>query len=444
MEDAVQLLILADDFTGALDTGVQCTKYGIHTAVFMNPTSEAWICDATVVVINTDTRHRSSEEAYRMIRELVAHAQEHRVPHIYKKTDSAMRGNVGAELSALLDAAEMKTLPFFPAYPQMQRTVEQGRLFIGGIPVDKTAFGKDPFDPVHTSSILEILEENGTYPAFSITVGEASWPQQRGIAVFDALHVDDLQRAASQWQNNGDFSISAGCAGFAVLLPKLLGLRRSDSLRGVSPALPLRVVCGSVHPTTRQQLRYAEEHGFVHLHLSEMQKLQPDYWQSLEGRRIAKKWAACLREEHPVIFDANSLYEQETGSYSEYSIDQRRQQVMANLGDLVLQLLRPSDIGTWLFTGGDTLYGVMHALQVSQLWPIEELEPGVVLASFFYQGKEHYVITKSGGFGAEDLLVRLCDVLADRQKAIEDANGRRKYAREKESRDEVGRSALAQ
>ena len=41
-----------------------------------------------------------------------------------------------------------------------------------------------------------------------------------------------------------------------------------------------------------------------------------------------------------------------------------------------------------------------------------ELESGIVLARFTYQGRTRYVITKSGGFGQEDLLVELADRIA--------------------------------
>ena len=41
-----------------------------------------------------------------------------------------------------------------------------------------------------------------------------------------------------------------------------------------------------------------------------------------------------------------------------------------------------------------------------------ELESGIVLARFTYQGRTRYVITKSGGFGQEDLLVELADKLS--------------------------------
>ena len=57
--------------------------------------------------------------------------------------------------------------------------------------------------------------------------------------------------------------------------------------------------------------------------------------------------------------------------------------------------------------GGDTLLALMNAVNVKELIPVCELARGVVLTSFIYGGKIYYIMTKSGGFGEADLLVKL-------------------------------------
>ena len=69
-------------------------------------------------------------------------------------------------------------------------------------------------------------------------------------------------------------------------------------------------------------------------------------------------------------------------------------------------------LGTLLLTGGDTLLQCMNSVGARELEPVCELESGIVLARFTYQGRTRYVITKSGGFGQEDLLVELADRIA--------------------------------
>mgnify|MGYP000093217377 CR=1 FL=1 len=63
---------------------------------------------------------------------------------IYKKTDSALRGNIGAELSALLKTSGERQLPFLPAFPQIDRVTRDGVHYISGVPVTESPFGIDP------------------------------------------------------------------------------------------------------------------------------------------------------------------------------------------------------------------------------------------------------------------------------------------------------------
>ena len=68
----IRLLIIADDFTGALDTGVQLAKQGVPTRVTTDrdtDLSEAGAgCD--VLVVDSETRHLPPQEAYRIVYDL--------------------------------------------------------------------------------------------------------------------------------------------------------------------------------------------------------------------------------------------------------------------------------------------------------------------------------------------------------------------------------------
>ena len=72
-----------------------------------------------------------------------------------------------------------------------------------------------------------------------------------------------------------------------------------------------------------------------------------------------------------------------------------------------------------LLTGGDVLYHVMRELEVSELEPLAEVSPGVILSSFVFREKKRLVLTKSGGFGEEDLFVRIYENLRSRTLGTE-------------------------
>ena len=101
----VKLLMIADDFTGALDTGVQFAKRGICTQIFTKQKLEdADVRPETeVLVVDTESRPMEKAEAYEAVHEIAAWAVRRGVRIIFKKTDSALRGNIGIELQAVAD-----------------------------------------------------------------------------------------------------------------------------------------------------------------------------------------------------------------------------------------------------------------------------------------------------------------------------------------------------
>ena len=60
-----------------------------------------------------------------------------------------------------------------------------------------------------------------------------------------------------------------------------------------------------------------------------------------------------------------------------------------------------------MIIGGDTLLGCVKALGIKTLAPVKEMAPGTVLAKYTHSKGNGYLITKSGGFGGEALLIQL-------------------------------------
>ena len=152
----LRLLMIADDFTGALDTGVQLAAHGIPTQVVVGQ-ADLSACSSTVLVVDTETRHLSAAKAAEAVARLTRSAVENGVGCIYKKTDSALRGNIGAELAALLKASGARNLPFLPAFPQIGRTTKKGVHYIDGVPVNESPFGIDPFEPVRCAEVTKLI-----------------------------------------------------------------------------------------------------------------------------------------------------------------------------------------------------------------------------------------------------------------------------------------------
>lgn len=414
----ILLLIIADDFTGALDTGVQFAAHGIPTRVIVEPNVDFTACETKVLVVDTETRHLPAAKAYEAIARLTERAQCAGIRYIYKKTDSALRGNIGAELAALLHASGCRQLPFLPAFPQTGRITRGGVHYVDGVPVTESPFGVDPFEPVKHAAITDLIAQQCDLPArsFPALTAEDKVPPDEGILIFDAEDSDDLYRTGHQLLQQGELHIMAGCAGFGAVLPELLGLATEASLPLPKLDPRLLVVCGSVNPITLAQLDRAERAGFPRLRLTPRQKLEPGYWQREEGKAELTRIEDMLAANPHCIIETNDCGgNQPTADYAaQLGIDREtlRVRIAGSLGYLVGQLFTSPSLGTLLLTGGDTLLQCMSSIGVSELEPLCELENGVVLAKLPYNGCTRHVITKSGGFGQESLLTDLAGHIA--------------------------------
>ena len=432
----ITLLIIADDFTGALDTGVQFAAAGTVVRVVTDTGYDYRKADegVRVLVMDAETRHLDSREAYEVVWNITKRAMGCGIPFIYKKTDSALRGNIGSELTALLDASGQDILPFIPAFPQMGRITREGIHYINDVPVKDSVFGKDPFEPVTCSFIPDIIHQQSSIQVEVIKEEDGDnnkvlvedtqvfddGPLSR-IAVYDARSQEGLTAVALDLYHKGRLSVMAGCAGFASVLPGLLGLEGRESY---APEFIPRFLaaCGSVNPITKKQLDHAEGHGFVRIRLTPRQKLDRGYWKTDEGQTVLRKWMLQCQMERRSILDSND-YDgtDETMEYARekgIGLDEVRTRIADSMGYILKNMVERGLNSTLLITGGGTLLGFMNQINVCEMEPVCEMAPGTVLSRFKIKDNMYQVISKSGGFGTEDLLVQLADTILDKKERV--------------------------
>lgn len=468
----ILLTVIADDFTGALDTGVQLAAAGFQTRVlssaeaFMEAAADAGndafredaaLSDAEVLVINTDSRHLAPEAAYDAVFRAASRAFLAGVPMIYKKTDSALRGNAGAELAALLQASGEKQLSFVPAFPKMKRITKDGIHYIDGVPVADSVFGQDPFDPVRCSSVREILASGTALPVRNVRPGADADPAEvPEILVYDAASEEDFLMIADRLKESGKTRVLAGCAGFAAYLPALIrkgqmpyrttAAQHAEAAGSEGPAVtealssaitkdgtaPLRllVVSGSINPITLAQLCAGEAAGFYRIRLRAEEKLDSAWMRTEAGGKRLQELLTAAAAHEKCILDAgdgtDTLLTAETQAKYGLTEETLRTRITASIGALVTALLPASCPDALMITGGDTLLACMDALGIHTLEPVRELFPGVVLSHIRYQGRSYALITKSGGFGSEDLLEALYQKLSGQSLPAPVSRERRK------------------
>ena len=406
----VKLLIIADDFTGALDTGVQFASRGAKTRVVVDVDYSLAGADCDVLVMNTETRHIPPKDAYALVSRVVSAAVEAGIPYVYKKTDSGLRGNIGSELAAVVDAGGAKWIPFIPAFPAMNRVTKDGIHYIDGVPVADSVFGSDMYEPVTSSDVREIIAQQTNKPVSVLNLSKAGRGKGK-IRVYDAETDEDLSAIAGKLGEEG-LKFSAGCAGFASALAAEL------NLKGRTPRRPkllpsLFMICGSINPVTRRQIKEAERCKFKRICLAVRQKLDPA-WLTSEGcAQTAERWLADARTRSRMILDANDEAADKAmkqfAAENNLGTEEIRVRISSALAGVTKELIDRGLEATLMCVGGDTLMALMKAVGVSVLTPICELDKGVVLTSFSYKRKTHYIIAKSGGFGEPDLLGRLAE-----------------------------------
>ncbi len=405
MNDATTKLgIVADDLTGAMDTGVQFAKGGLHSVVMLG---DGALPEADMVVISTDSRDIPAEEAYRRAREAGQRLQGRA---LYKKLDSTLRGNLGPEIEGLMDAVGLGRALVAPAFPSNGRTTVGGYHRVHGVLLSESGFAKDPLWPATESHLPTLLAKQtrravGYLPLATIERGERAVVQSlkaegAPIVVADAESPDDLRTLALALAAMKGGWLPCGSAGLAEEWPRALGMERPTSLFQWSPdPRPALVLAGSRNRSTAEQLRRAAAEGYL-----EIVDLAPEGGDEAE---VADRVARLLGRGAAVALTTtfSQFREGQVGAVAER---------LATVARLVME--RHPVAGLFM-TGGDIARATCRGLGATALQALGEVQAGVpagLLVGGPCDGLR--VVTKAGGFGDDRAIVQSIDCLRGKRK----------------------------
>ena len=163
------MVVIADDIAGAAEMAGIAFRLGLrahlqlcspsNTQQLLPPPStgrgRGWVS-----ILATDTRGMSEDEAVAETRHIAtklfkASPLRGRLVGAFKKTDSALRGHVVAELTTLMETIGYQRAVYMPANPSKDRIIKDGVYLIKGVPIHETAFSYDPEFPAKTSVLRE-------------------------------------------------------------------------------------------------------------------------------------------------------------------------------------------------------------------------------------------------------------------------------------------------
>jgi D-threonate/D-erythronate kinase len=406
-----RMLILADDLTGAADCAVACAAYGLRTIVALDDCAK---CNADVLAIDANTRAAEPDRAAAVMARLVdEHVRDDML--VYKKIDSTLRGNVAAELAAALrarralaGASQDIVALLAPAFPANGRTTVDCRLLVRGVPLAETDLWqyerKRP-----PSNLLEIMTEAGLRSTLvgltAIREGDLCETMRKLACETDALLCDaetdeDLCAIANASMALDRRMIWAGSAGLAYHLPRAAGLRSElaapTRLALMGPAL---YVVGSGSSVSRRQAQVLEAWpDVISVRIAPGVLLAGEELPEWRGHRAALERAFNAGVDVLVTVGAEGQV-----------VSAQEPLLAAALGELV----RPfaGAVGALVATGGETARAVFRAWGISQLQILGEVEPGLPYSAAIGWDRQLPVLTKAGGFGGPETLLRCREFL---------------------------------
>jgi uncharacterized protein YgbK (DUF1537 family) len=429
-----QIIIIADDLTGAADTGVQfCPLFENTTLVSylqLDQMLDAALPFSTLATaLYTNSRAAGADTARKRVVAVARRLAKEEPLWIYKKIDSCMRGNVGAEVEALLDALGYEISFIAPAFPEMGRTTIEDIHRIHGIPLNQTEISQDPVTPVTESRLSRIMAAQSRYPVAHVALPFLEGDQigmreeiehqfRRGVRhlVFDATcraHLDCIAQMTFSLQHK---ILPVGSAGLAGSIADLLPLKPASDgrVKGSAPRGFNLLVCGSTSDVTGRQIRkLLENHSYEVICLAPLmladQDRRDDFLKALSSAQ-----SSLLKKN--VILTIEPRYIDRT-AHRPADCQQAAASVARGLGRFVAGVAATTKPGHLFLTGGDTADAVLSAIEAKGIRISGEIVAGVVQGVLLggpLNGMP--VVTKAGAFGREDTLVTLHEIWEKREE----------------------------
>jgi uncharacterized protein YgbK (DUF1537 family) len=435
------MLIIADDLTGANDTGLQFAKAGIPTVVWMggnlqhNPLNESLEeqHDAAYV-LNTETRGMTAPSAYEAVVKLRNEMEWDRYDMIYKKVDSTLRGNIGTEIRALMEGGMFDFAAIVPAYPANGRVTVGGYHLLHGNLLEDTEIARDPKSPVQGSYVPELVSSRsglatGLVDIREIRGGETIRRVNELLAertrqiVFDIASDQDLSILTKQLMSLQVKILWVGSAGLAGAICAETRSARTNTFQSAAVRTsfsrgPVLVIAGSMSAVTSNQVRTLSTQG-TRLITVDPLKLSDSISANDYVREAADKASELLRSGEDVVITTEHP-SGDHGGNSEQPLPVKVQRagaaelIASQLGSIGARLASAHPLSGIVLTGGDTAYQTCKQLGIRALKIIDQVEEGMPVCEVYGAAEaaaDIKIVTKAGAFGNDSSLARAMEKL---------------------------------
>lgn len=374
--------LIADDFTGAMDSGAQFSQspLGVHFRFAGQSTGD-------VEIVNIASREIKEAEAVaraRNVCRLLTGRQ------LFKKIDSTLRGHVAAEVEAILSASSYRKAVICSAAPLQGRTIRDGVLYVDHVPLEQTAFKDDPAYPAKSSLVSELIgkrtsrlslkEVRGPVEKLAQAISGSGYP----LITADAETSDDLLVLARAIL----IANALPCGAFGLAKAYLEALKLPSVQHSAFYAKGrVLVLAGSANQIARNQVRVLET--------------RPDTL--LVKLDCAPDLAALKQSLHTFLPDKRILVLCANQDETVHSAEWLR--FSRTISEVAFELLDGFQPETLLVVGGETVTYFCDLLQTESIQILGEAAPGIPFGRI-HGGKldQRLLVTKAGGFGQANTL----------------------------------------
>jgi 3-dehydrotetronate 4-kinase len=405
---------IADDYTGASDLANTLTRQGLRTVQTIGvPPADLALPEVDAVVVSLKSRSIEASEAVARSRDAEKWLRGRGAGHVLFKIcstfDSTDAGNIGPVMDALRGDCGEKIVLVTPAFPETGRTVYQGNLFVGLVPLNESPLKDHPLNPMHDSNLVRVLARQsktkvGLVNLATLTRGPDAVRmrlaelagQGIGAAIIDAVFDSDLETIGAV---AADHRLSVGASGIGLGLARALVKSGKVNAAASNPASatavggPAACLAGSCSQATLQQIANAEAIMPV-LHLDTDRIVT-----GKEEARRATAWAAERIHSGPVLIASSATPEEVAALQSRHGRTRAGHAIEQTMADIAEGLMR-SGVRRLIVAGGETSGAVVDRLGIPGFLVGEEIAAGVPVLRAVGAGKgEMLLALKSGNFG---------------------------------------------
>ena len=408
---------IADDYTGASDLANTLTRCGLRTVQTIGvPSNDLALPDVDAVVVSLKSRSIEASLAVSRSRAAEKWLRGRGAAHVLFKIcstfDSTDDGNIGPVMDALRADAGDTIILVTPAFPETGRTVYQGNLFVGSVPLNESPLRDHPLNPMHDSNLVRVLARQSKTRIGLVALADiARGPdavrarladlskQGFGAAIADAVFDGDLETIGAVAL---DHRLSVGASGVGLGLARALVAsgrvkpNASDAISEAPVGGPAACLAGSCSQATLQQIARAEEAMPV-LHLEADKAVA-----GKDEARRALAWAKDRLKQGPILIASSSTPEQVAALQARHGRDAAGHAIEQAMADIAEGLVQ-SGVRRLVVAGGETSGAVVDRLGIPGFLVGAEIAAGVpVLRAVGASHGPMLLALKSGNFGGPE------------------------------------------